>query len=54
MYMHSLKIPCKKPIMLHDPLLLFSGLIAFILSGMSEEWTIPQYVSCQSPEYIYN
>lgn len=40
--------------MLHYPLLLFSSHVALILSGMSQEWTIPQHVSCQSPEYIYS
>ena len=44
----------KNLVMLHYPLLLFSGPIALILSGMSEEWTIPQYASCQSLEYIYS
>lgn len=48
------KISCQKNIILHYPLLLFSSHIALILSGMSQEWTIPQHVFCQSPEYIYS
>lgn len=53
-YVHSLKIPCQKNIMLHYPLLLFSSHLTLILSGMSQDWTIPQHVFCQSPEYIYS